>query len=123
MKDRIIDLIKSKVIECPKNYNGYDQRNDNCPICGQAKLYQVDHYNEDRSACAGWVHPLYGPMSCESYVEESLIDHTPVKLKCYMCNTETDQQNIIITSKGNLCLLCDPESLKDIPRMDVIGIL
>lgn len=47
----------------------------------------------------------------------------PVKLKCYICGTVTDQQNIILTSKGNLCLCCDPESLKQIPRMDIIGVL
>ena len=52
---------------CPYNYHGYDVTTKSCPVCGQGKLYQMDRLKEDRVACAGWVHPEYGPLSCETY--------------------------------------------------------
>jgi len=73
--DKYIELIKSKAVICPKEYSSYDQRNDKCPICGQAKLYQMDRLNDDlesnTGACAGWMHD-YGPVSCVSYVRDRL---------------------------------------------------
>ena len=56
-----------QIIQCPKNYDAYDISNLTCSICGQGKLYQEDRLDKTKSACAGWVHPEHGPLSCESY--------------------------------------------------------
>ena len=63
------EMIKNGKIPFPRDYGSYDVRNDSCPICGQGKLYQVDRYTDNQSACAGWNHPDYGPVSCISYAE------------------------------------------------------
>ena len=55
------------LIKNPKDYSSYDQTNETCEICGEAKLYQTDHYTDKGQACAGWVHPKHGPVSCVSY--------------------------------------------------------
>lgn len=72
-REVLIDLIKTKTIVCPKRYDAYDQRNDDCKICGEAKLYQADRHEQfphnNEGACAGWVHPLHGPLSCISYAK------------------------------------------------------
>ena len=63
------EMIKTGLIKNPKDYGSYDQTCETCPICGEAKLYQSDHYTDVGQACAGWIHPKHGPVSCVSYVE------------------------------------------------------
>ena len=65
-----ITNIKNPImLSCPHRYDSYDITTKNCPICGQGKLYQTDRLDEGKQACAGWVHPKHGPLSCESYIE------------------------------------------------------
>ena len=63
-----IAMEKEEIMKlCPYRYEAYDITNKDCPVCGQGKLYQADRLCKGKLACAGWVHPVYGPLSCESY--------------------------------------------------------
>lgn len=53
---------------CPGKYGSYDQRNDDCPYCEQAFLYQTCVVCEDQPACAGWNRDN-GPHCCVHWIE------------------------------------------------------
>ena len=110
-------------MECPKNYYAYDQTTRDCSVCGQAKLYQRCHQYEDRAACAGWVHPMFGPLSCEAYVElDMMIDQKPKTAECSECKKTIAEDFMIIKTNGLVCYDCDdPDWAKDIPSFEERG--